>query len=434
MLLIYVHTPTPRIEYIFKTIFTDILKVNISFTTDSVEFEKSAVAKINYSDSKLNSGIFFQATTLLFETKIQKQDIIISEYENKPCFYSLDKESILPFDPFAASFYLISRYEEYLPHKKDEHGRFLANESIAFQHDFLEVPLVNLWITKIARLITLNYPEFDFPQREFQYISTLDIDNAFAYQHKSFLRTLSALGKSLLKGNDFSSRLKVHLGNEKDPYDTFHYQNEIHKKYNISPIYFFLLGDYGVNDKNISVKNKTFQRLIKSISESNKVGIHPSYASNSNTNKIVKEKNRLQTVSQKEIIRSRQHYLKLKLPNTYLNLINNNIIEDHTMGYAEQPGFRASICSPFYFYDLEKEKETTLKVFPFTVMEATFKYYKKYTPEIAIKHIIDLMQKVKDVDGTFISVWHNESLSDEGIWKGWKIVYEKMLKESLNKI
>ena len=434
MILIYTHTLTPRIKYIFKTIFTDVLQVNISFTSDSEEFKKYEGVKINYSASKLSSGIFFKATTLLFETKIQKQNIIISEYENKPCFYSVDKESILPFDPFAASFYLISRYEEYLPHKKDEHGRFLANESLAFQHDFLEVPLVNLWINQLATLISSHSAEFEFPQKEFQYISTLDIDNAYAYQHKGVIRTLGALGKSLLKGTDFSSRLKVILGNKKDPYDTFQYQKEVHEKYNITPIYFFLLGDYGVNDKNISVKNNTFQRLIKSISENNKIGIHPSYASNSSTDKIAKEKNRLQKVSQKEIISSRQHYLKLNLPNTYQNLINNGIIEDHTMGYAEYPGFRASICSAFYFYDLEKEKETELKVFPFTVMEATFQYYKKYTPEIALKHILTLMQRVKDVDGTFISVWHNESLSDEGIWKGWKIVYEKMLKESLNKI
>ena len=164
MILIYVHKLTPRIKYIFKTIFTDVLQVNISFTSDCKEFENHEGVKINYSDSKLSSGIFFQATTLLFETKIQKQDIIISEYENKPCFYSVDNESILPFDPFAASFYLISRYEEYLPHTKDEHRRFLANESLAFQHDFLEEPLVNLWTTKITRLITLNYPEFDIPQ------------------------------------------------------------------------------------------------------------------------------------------------------------------------------------------------------------------------------------------------------------------------------
>ena len=42
------------------------------------------------------------------------------------------------------------------------------------------------------------------------------------------------------------------------------------------------------------------------------------------------------------------------------------------------------------------------------------------------------MQKVKAVNGNFISVWHNESLCDKGIWVGWKEVYEKMLNTALN--
>ncbi|NQX96970.1 MAG: hypothetical protein HRT73_03700, partial [Flavobacteriales bacterium] len=329
--------------------------------------------------------------------------------------------------------YLVSRYEEYLPHKKDEHDRFLASEGLAFQNSFLEIPLANIWINNLANKIESHFQNFKFEKKEFQFISTIDIDNAYAYKHKGFIRTVGILAKSLLKGTDFSKKIKVIFGNDNDPYNTFDYQFKIHKKYNTSPIYFFLLGDYAANDKNISAKNTTFQTLIKSISDNNRIGIHPSYASNNNIGKITKEKNRLQTISQKEVRRSRQHYLKLNLPHTYRNLINNGITEDHTMGYAEQSGFRASICSPYYFYDLEKEEETTLLLFPFTTMEATFQYYLKSTPEEAIKHINKLMQKVKEVNGTFISVWHNESLSDEGIWKGWKIVYEKMLKESFNK-
>ena len=111
-------------------------------------------------------------------------------------------------------------------------------------------------------------------------------------------------------------------------------------------------------------------------------------------------------------------------------MIENDIEEDYTMGYAEKIGFRASICSPFYFYDLDMEITTQLKIVPFAVMEATFQYYLKSTPEEAFEQIKNLLQKVKDVKGTFVSVWHNESLSDEGIWKGWRTVYEQLLEEA----
>ncbi|MDG1475899.1 MAG: polysaccharide deacetylase family protein [Vicingaceae bacterium] len=433
MILVYSHNLTPRLKYIFKTIFTDILLVKIEFTSDIQVFEKYESVKINYSDSELNSGIFFQASKLLFEDTIQQQEIIVKEFEGSPSFFEVDNQSAFPFDPFAASFYLISRYEEYLPHKKDKHGRFCIKEALAYQYNFLETPLVNIWINKIVNLIEKEHPNFKFPQRNFEFLSTLDIDNAFAYKHKGFTRTVGALTKSLFKGKHFSDRLKVIFGNQKDPYNTYNYQKFIHKKYNISPLYFFLLGDYGKHDKNISHQNKSFQNLIKSIAVKNNVGIHPSYKSNANARLLIKEKNRLTQITRGNIKKSRQHYLMLKFPDTYKALIKSGIKEDYTMGFAEKPGFRASICSPFYFYNLNEECETELKIFPFAVMEATFKYYKKTSPERTIQEILSIMQIVKTVNGSFVSVWHNESLSNEGIWKGWKIVYEKMLKEAQNK-
>jgi len=407
-----------------------VLQTQIEFTTSIDEYEKFEKAKINYSNSNLNSGLYFQSTSILFETEIQEQEISVFDFEGNKCFFNVGNESEFNFDPFAASFYLISRYEEYLPHKRDNHGRFLASESLAFQNNFLDVPIVNIWINKIAKRLETHFDGFHFPKNSFKYISTIDIDNAYAYKHKGFIRTLGGLGKSLINGNDFNERLKVLFGKTPDPFDTFNYQFEIHKQYNISPTYFFLLGDYGVNDKNIPVNNKAFQLLIKTISKHSEIGIHPSYSSNDNINIVEKEINRLNKITNQNILKSRQHFLKLKLPTTYNNLIENGITSEYTMGYAEENGFRASICSPFYFYNLNKEKETSLQIFPFTVMEACYQYYKKLTPNEVILNIKELMQKVKDVNGTFISVWHNESLSEKGAWVGWKIVYEKMLKES----
>jgi hypothetical protein len=338
----------------------------------------------------------------------------------------------MPFDVFAASFYLVTRYEEYLPQIRDQFDRFTASESLAFQQKFLKKPLINIWANEIAEIVKTHYPEFVFPEQQFNYISTIDIDNAYAYKHKGILRIVAGLLYALVNGNDFKQRLKVLFNITHDPYDTYNEQFEIHKKYNVKPIYFFLLGDYGVNDKNITVKNKKFQSLIKSLADYYEVGIHPSYASNNDVNILAKEINRLKNMTHRDVKKSRQHFLKLTLPLTYRNLIDNDIFEDFTMGYSGQVGFRASICSPFYFYDLDTESQTDLKIFPFAVMEATLKYYLKMNPEEAIKEITELMETVKSVNGTFVSVWHNESLSDQGIWEGWKDVYVKMLSKITN--
>jgi len=235
-----------------------------------------------------------------------------------------------------------------------------------------------------------------------------------------------------IKTKDFNLRVNVLLGNEPDPYDTYDYLFEIHKKYNIEPIYFFLLADYAKNDKSISIKNKAFQALIKSISDYHTVGIHPSYSSNYNNYSLSKEIKRLKDITHKDINKSRQHFLKLNLPETYRRLIANDIEEDYTMGYAEEMGFRASICSPYYFYDLDTETESQLKIIPFSVMEASFQYYQELGIVETIQRINKIMDIVKNVKGTFVSVWHNESLSNQGIWKGWQDVYESMLQEAKN--
>src|SRR3972149_4750237 len=109
---------------------------------------------------------------------------------------------------------------------------------------------------------------------------------------------------------------------------------------------------------------------------------------------------------------SRQHFLKLTLPETYRNLIDLDITDDYTMGFASQVGFRASICNSFNFYDLDMELETNLKIHPFAVMEGTLKNNMNIHRDDALQKIKQLIDEVKTVNGQFISLWHNDTLSN----------------------
>ena len=143
-----------------------------------------------------------------------------------------------------------------------------------------------------------------------------------------------------------------------------------------------------------------------------------------------KEKQRLEHIVNTPITFSRQHYLRLIIPETYQNLIDLDITEDYTMGYARFPGFRASTCTPFYFYDLDFEIQTPLKLFPFTFMDATLKYYMNLSNEEAIEKILKLKKEVLLVNGTFISLFHNDAFSENENWKGWTEIYKKMIVSS----
>ena len=174
-----------------------------------------------------------------------------------------------------------------------------------------------------------------------------------------------------------------------------------------------------------------FQSLIKSIADYAEVAVHPSYSSNNDAEQLRKEIRRLNKVLKREVVKSRQHYLKVIFPTTYRNLIENDIQEDYSMGYASEIGFRASICRPFMFYDLDLDTETKLLLTPFMLMDNTLMDYMKLSPEEAIIRSKHLIEEVKKVNGTFVTLWHNHSVNERGEWKGWRRVYESIIESAI---
>ena len=442
MILIYSHKTSKRLNYILNFLFNDVQGVEYSVVTDKNDFISSDLPKINYSSDEIENSFQITPCDLLFESNILQKKIKVFEWENMKVFFQTQpvrqagsETSEIPFDLFAASFYLISRYEEYLPFSADQHGRFEANQSLAGKNGFLYDPIVDQWSCKLANLLKLKFEglpagqaELETCKREFNYISTIDIDNAYAYLYKGTVRTIGATMRDLFK-LDFNENIKRFqtLNGEKDPFDTYGYLDSVHKQYGIKPLWFFLVGNYNTYDKNLPLDNEAFQDLIKKVSEVAEIGIHPSYESNNEFNQLKKEFDYLSGISSKPIIRSRQHFLKLLFTETYQNLLKLGVKEDYTLGYSTDVGFRAGTCTPFYFYDLKNEKETDLKIFPFQVMDVTLNQYLKLDIEEAVIRIKEIIEKVKQVKGTFVSLWHNESLSDHGHWKGWEPVYKRML-------
>jgi hypothetical protein len=112
-------------------------------------------------------------------------------------------------------------------------------------------------------------------------------------------------------------------------------------------------------------------------------------------------------------------------------LLNATGIEhDYTLGYAQEIGFRAGTCRPFTWFDLKKNEESTLTIHPFAYMDATLNYYLELSPESAIREIEKLITTVHQYQGEFISIWHNETLTDIGKWKDWRQVFEYTLKRA----
>ncbi len=429
-LLIFVPKKTARVKFVFRLVFKEILKVKCTLISNLDEFLSADSAKIVYGEMPYSDDIFFRSSGLLFQKGVENIDTDYLEYEGeKALFPVFDKNSVLPFDPFSAIFYIVSRYEEYQPYVPDAHGRFTAKLSLSHELRILDKPMANIWTNMVKQIVLNKYTDFVFPKRTYKFRPTYDIDSAFAYSQKGLVRSVGGYLRSIknMDWKEVMQRSRVLFSGFKDPFNTFDLQIEYQRRYNLKPIYFILFGHYGEFDKNINTRNRIFRFLIKRIGDYAQIGIHPSYFTNENPETLHKEIKYLEAVVNKDITQSRQHFLKLELPTTYRNLIDEDITDDYSMGYAALPGFRAGICDSFNFYDLDLEVETKLRVHPFMVMDGTLKDYMKLTPTDAIEQIRKLINEVRDVEGTFTSLWHNEPLSDEKRWKGWRNVYEELL-------
>jgi hypothetical protein len=159
------------------------------------------------------------------------------------------------------------------------------------------------------------------------------------------------------------------------------------------------------------------------MNERAEIGIHPSYKSTTYYYYLHQEIERLEEIIAKRVHKSRQHYLKLEFPLSYQSLIDNEITDDYTMGYADIVGFRAGTAHSFLWFDLSTNAVTTLRIHPFVYMDGTLNQYLKLSPTEAKEKIQQLWEEVKRYGGDFIFIWHNETLGEKRKWKGWLDVY-----------
>jgi hypothetical protein len=368
----------------------------------------------------------------LFETGVRRQTIECFEINFHKAFFETSGD--FPFDIFAASFYLLSRYEEYLPHEKDGYGRYAHTNSLAFREHFLSQPLINYWLQSFRKALQFKFPELVFRQTPFKCLLTYDVDMAWSYLHKGWKRTLGGFINSIRKGEwaRVKDRWLVLRGKRKDPFDCFEWLDAWHLYCRVKPYFFFLAAKKtSIYDKNNSYQSKAFRDLITYYANTFHLGCHPSWQSGDDTSLLKEELEWLEVVGDKKIVHSRQHYIRFSLPATYRHLIETGIEKDFSMGYGSINGFRASVCSPFYWYDLEKEATTSLMLYPFCFMDANSLFEQQQTPQQTYNELIQYYERVKSCKGVFIPIWHNFILGADPLYAGWRQMFELFMKETV---
>lgn len=366
----------------------------------------------------------------MFEQGLSDIEVHVQQWENTKAFFFIGDKSALPFDIFAATFYLLSRYEEYLPHVKDEFGRFPASESIAFQNGFLNQPVIDIWAYKFKAVLEKNYPDFEFPKCEYTIKPVIDVPSAYNYKLRGIMRTFGGTLRDLtsFRLKQLYERYAVLIGAKRDPYDTFKYILNRQKNTRYKFLFFFLIGGYSTYDKGINVQNKRFVSLIKHIADYCNVGLKVSFFALEDFGKLKQEKTKMEGITNRPLLASRNSFSKLNLPETYRNLVELEMKEDYTMGYVNQVGFRAGTCTPFFFYDLDYEVQTPLKVYSYHVMDyALLRIQSLLDKKQTLQNIIE---QVKQVNGEFVPVFHNYTFSDLDRWKGFKSLFNMIIEST----
>jgi uncharacterized protein DUF7033 len=432
-MLLYVQHITSRLRYIVDFISNELFDEPVLITSDKEVFALSFMPKLNYSDKEGGDNEFFiRSTSLLFETGIDNQPIECFELNYHKAFFETTGD--FPFDIFAASFYLLSRYEEYLPHRKDEYGRYAHTESLAFREGFLDMPLVNIWLVEFKKSLSARFPGLIFRYPSFKFIPTYDIDMAYSYLHKGWIRNAGGLLRSVVTGEwaAVKERLNVLRGRQPDPYDAYEWLDALHLYCRVKPYYFFLVARKrkGV-DKNIPPGSAAMLDLLRYHCIGSRIGLHPSWQSGDDQSLLREEVEWMEYVTDNKVARSRQHYIRFTLPQTYRRLIDLSIGQDFSMGYGSINGFRASVASSFFWYDLENEEATGLRLFPFCFMDANAFYEQQYTASQARNELMHYYHIIHKVNGLMVTIWHNSFLGTDPQFAGWREVYEVFLKEEV---
>lgn len=428
MVLIFCDKVNPRIQYAVSIVFTTVLNIPYRITINEEEYTSCQTAKLAYSKKSHIHGVRICPSELMSQDSWMKFVPEVKIHENlKSYLFPTHQDDFLGFDLFAFVFYLLSRYEEYQCENLDKHKRFEYEKSIVYKLNSINEPILNFWIRYFYEKLKDNFSELKISTRTYNAVSSIDIDNAFAYAHKGFRRNIAGLIKDgfSFKINKVKNRLISLMDESKDPYFTYSKIAELTKGSKMNLNYFVLIGDYSDFDKNPNFRNKGFRNLIKTLAKDFEIGVHPSYQSYDEPERITKEVKRLEDIIERKIDSARCHFLRVKFPNTYQAFLQVGVKHDYSMLFPSKSGFKTGLAQPYPWFDLSNNKTTQLLIHPSTLMEGTLRDYEKLNTDEAVERIHNLVNQTKLYGGEFVSVWHNDSFSEEN--KDWINVYSKML-------
>jgi peptidoglycan/xylan/chitin deacetylase (PgdA/CDA1 family) len=333
---------------------------------------------------------------------------------------------ICGIDLFASSFFMLTRWEEYVNKERDQHDRFPAIASLAYKNNFLDRPIVNEYLEMLWNMMLALGVKQERKKRQFTIKPTHDVDCPFLYAFSNIISPIRVAAKYILREKNIWEAIKqpvkylqTKCGYDKyDPYFTFNYIMDVSEKYNLKSVFYFMAGHLNRQiDGCYDIEHPRIKKLIKHIAKrGHEIGLHGSYYSYNKKEQIKQEFDTLLSVLMQENINqsvwgSRQHYLRCQLPETMKILENAGLNYDTTLSYADHAGFRCGTCYEYPIFDYKDRGQLTIYEKPLIVMECSLfgKQYMRLDDKSGLEKIQLLKERCKRYHGTFVLLWHNSS-------------------------
>lgn len=425
-ILIFCEEPNQALHYVLDFISMQFQDLHFELTGSKEKFIASTQAKINYHAQPLSNKEIWIINNNYLQNVLQ---IPYPEFQNKGIQFIIFPDqggSTMGFELFTALFWMLTNYEERYSEQRDMHGRFLFEQSIQFEAETIHIPIVDVWIEKLVEHLELL---FDLKLRRataFNWSIGVDVDHPWKYKYKPIIKQVGAVVRSLINLDfaNYLERMEVHLSMIMDPFDTWDHFEKIPKEHLI----FFILKKTGTAlDSSHALHSTAYRALLQKLDSKFAIGLHPSYFSIEHDEFIAKEKQELETVIHQEVFRSRQHYLRMKIPDTYRRLQSAGILEDYSMLFADHCGFRTGTTHPYRFFDVEANEIQKIVIQPVVAMDRTLLKYQHCSAEEALNTLQLLIDQCRHFQGHCHIIWHNSSFDFRSDWKGWESVFNRLI-------
>lgn len=353
-----------------------------------------------------------------------------SVFHDVPCFFYKDigdQDNDLPIDIFGSAFYLLTCYEEVVVDKKDEHQRFLHQESLAYKFGFLNRAVVDEYVSILLNALLDHYPSLKIKKNSYEFQLSHDVDRPYFFWDMGIQSFVKVLGQALIKQKDYAKAalllknyLTVKMINpQKDIFYTFDWIMDNSEKNNLRSTFYFLAGGVTPFDGRYSLSEPRIQNLMKNIHQrGHHIGLHGSYDSYNNYEILKSEYDNLSQTMEKlgidqELVSARQHYLRWDSLVTPGILNRVGLKNDSSLSFPKYAGFRCGTSQTFSMYDIHDRKALYIQETPLIVMEASVYDCMGMSPSEGKRYICGLIDECRKHNGTFALLWHNSEIRNQ---------------------